>query len=196
MYLTAVLDTEDEGKKLIATVDSALQSATQSGGTAYAFTKSEKTSEHVTQHHWVAGSKGNSFTVVEDVSLGGVYVMSQARERAAAEVNIKLMKDTIGTFSCEQVRGVLTADIEEEYPRMPMLSLCDSRAHDAKTEKLLLEWIGHENVEVRLAAAQVMGMLDWPKLREALTSARKRESDADVLETIDVALTTHRAASD
>jgi hypothetical protein len=196
MYRTAILDTDDEGKTLIAAVEAVLQSAARSGGTAYAFTGSEKTSDHVTQHHWVAGSKGNSFTLVEDVGLGGVYVMSQARDEAGAEANIKLMKDSIGTFSCEQVRAVLTADIEEEYPRMPMLSLCASKAHDAETERLLLELIRHANPEVRLAAAQVMGMLDWPKLREALASARKRESDADILETIDVALTTRRAPGD
>jgi hypothetical protein len=196
MFRTAILDTDDEGEKLIKAVEAVLQSAAQSGGTVYAFTRSEKTSEYVTQHHWVAGSKGTSFTVVEDAMLGGVYVMSQARDEAAAEATIRHMKESIGTFSCAQVRTVLTADIEEEYPRMPMLSLCASKAYDPETERLLLEWIRHGNRDVRLAAAQVMGMLDWPKLRDALASARKRESDADILETIDVALTTRRAPGD
>jgi hypothetical protein len=188
MFLTMVLDTDREGNDLVDQVDEALQQAAGAGKAPLAYRRSEAIGEGVRQHLWQGMYPDDTLKIVEDDLMGGMYAVIASDDADNAREVYDTLDQAIGKFDCEQVRGVIAADVAAEHVRMPMLSLCNSKKHDEKTEKLLLDWIDHDDAEVRLAAAQVMGMLGWPTLRKSLETARAGEKDERVLRVIDFAL--------
>lgn len=188
MFLTMILATDREGNDLVDQVDDALQQAAGAGKEPLAYRRSEAIGEGVRQHLWQGMYPGDTLKIVEDDLMGGMYAVIASEDADNAHEVYDTLKRAIGMLDCEQVRDVIAADVVAEHLRMPMLSLCNSKKHDEKTEKLLLDWIDHDDVEVRLAAAQVMGMLGWPKLHESLEKVRAKEKDERVRRVIDFAL--------
>jgi hypothetical protein len=188
MFLTMILATDREGNDLVDQVEDALQAAAGEGKSPLAYRRSENSGEGVRQHLWQGMYPGDTLKIVEDEVMGCMYAVIASEDAANAREVYDTLERAIGTLDCEQVRGVIAADVVAEHLRMPMLSLCNSKKHDEKTEKLLLDWIDHDDAEVRLAAAQVMGMLRWPKLRKSLETVRAGEKDERVRRVIDFAL--------
>ena len=188
MFLTMILATDREGNDLVDQVDEALQRAAGGGKSPLAYRRSEAIGEGVRQHLWQGMYPGDTLKIIEDDAMGGMYAVIASEDADNAREVYDTLGKAIGKIDCEQVRDVIAADVVAEHLRMPMLSLCNSKKHDAKTEKLLLDWIDHDDAEVRLAAAQVMGMLGWPKLHESLEKVRPEEKDERVRRVIDFAL--------
>lgn len=188
MFLTMVLATDREGNDLVDQVDDALQQAAGAGKEPLAYRRSEAIGEGVRQHLWQGMYPGDTLKIIEDDLMGGMYAVIASEDADNARAVYDTLGQAIGKFDCEQVRDVIAADVVAEHLRMPMLSLCNSKKHDEKTEKLLLDWIDHDDAEVRLATAQVMGMLGWPRLRKRLEAVRPGEKDERVRRVIDFAL--------
>jgi hypothetical protein len=158
------------------------------------FHKSSKViAQGVREHLWTGGSRDEYLKVIEDDTMNGTYAVVSTKTSRHAKKVLDWLREHFGSFTADQVRARISADIEAEHLRMPMLSLLENKKRDPKTEKVLLKWIEHPNADVRLSAAQIMGMLAWPALEKALE--KHTDDDKRVRRVIQYALKSKKSST-
>lgn len=191
MHSTAVLETAATADELVGLVDDALFELAAAGLPPFRYVESVLQSAEVDVHIWQGGHSDDQVRIVEDQIIDCVYAVFQSDDQRLVNELRSAFRRNIEYRKCSAIQESLPKMILSHPGSIMQLSLCESKQHDPQTERLLNSLSTHQATDVRSSAVQTMGVLGWPSLLTSLQKLRETESDSNILNLINFALSQH-----
>ncbi|HYI40280.1 MAG TPA: hypothetical protein VE053_08180 [Allosphingosinicella sp.] len=188
MYRTAIFDFGLSDDALISAVDDALAAAAEKGAAPMRYRFTEDPNAEETVHHWHGADLGDQLRIVEDRPMGAAYALAISAEEPKIDAMIEALTAAFGRRDCASVREGLRERLAENPATLMQLTVCDTLRFQPESEALLLDLSRSSDRDLRMAAAQAMGILSWPSLRARLAEMEPAEADPTIRGVIRYAL--------
>jgi hypothetical protein len=188
MYRTAIFDFGLSDDALIEKVDRALAAAVPNGAVPMHFRFTEEPNEEETVHHWHGDDIGDQLRIVEDRPMRATYALAISADGHRIEAMLEALAAAFERRDCASVRDGLRERAAADPFLLLQLTVCDTKRFQPESEALLLDLSRSDDKDVRLAAAQSMGILGWPSLTARLAEMEPAEADPSIRQVIRYAL--------
>ncbi|BAY81538.1 hypothetical protein NIES267_10150 [Calothrix parasitica NIES-267] len=170
-------------------METALTQLHANTGLFFDYLCSEELDSSVNRFFWIeVKSEEAILKLVDDASIPVIYLIVKAKCQENIELISSCITQFISIYSLEQLQHKAIKEMNINPKSILLLALGTSIEFEPISAQIFSDAFKSSNSTTRCAAAEALGLVQWPELMVDLKRAAESDSDADVREMAAVSL--------